>query len=131
MSQVIGSIVRQIDVDIILISNGFAAAIIGMRLPLFETKITTLSLRALIDHNFVIMNKIHVSFDILVCQLNARIIGDKLLVKLFCSGEVTQIVLEFRPDNRFLFGLLLLYGTVHDLIAKLVFNKLRLLKRDL
>ena len=54
----IGSIVRQIDVDIILITNGFAAAIIGMRLPLFETKITTLSLRALIDHNFVIMNNL-------------------------------------------------------------------------
>lgn len=64
-----------------------------MRLPLFEPKVTTLSLRALIYHDFVIMNKIHVALYILVRQLNARVIGDKLLVKLLDPGELTQIIL--------------------------------------
>ena len=50
------------------------------------------------------------------------------MVEFFNSGELTQIVLEFRPAP---LRLQLLYGTVHHLIAKLVFNELWLLKRDL
>ena len=66
VSQMVGPVVRQIHVEVILIAYCLATAILRMRLPLFETYNTTLTLRALIDDDFVVVDKIHVLLDVLV-----------------------------------------------------------------